>query len=104
MLTTIGFIQIVGTNHTSKFTFHIRPPCRTIILLYTIVISQAWLFSGKKVESVEKRLKSLLDECQRNSASVLILDELDQLCNAGTSLDQLNPGANIFQSRISRGS
>ncbi len=43
-----GFIfcaDIVGTNHTSKFTFFLVPPCHTIIIDYELLT--AWMLKSR---------------------------------------------------------
>lgn len=80
--------KICGELYRKHFVFYKRVDCRTL--------------RGKKVENVEKRLNSLLAECSCSGPSVLILDELDQLCNAGSSLEQINPGGHIAYTRLAR--
>uniref|UniRef100_A0A914WMN5 AAA+ ATPase domain-containing protein n=1 Tax=Plectus sambesii TaxID=2011161 RepID=A0A914WMN5_9BILA len=55
---------------------------------------------GKNVDSIKKRLNAVLDTCKQRRPSVLVLDDLDQLCSTPNAVEELNPGSDIATERL----
>uniref|UniRef100_A0A915JUY0 AAA+ ATPase domain-containing protein n=1 Tax=Romanomermis culicivorax TaxID=13658 RepID=A0A915JUY0_ROMCU len=58
--------------------------------------------NSKNLESVTKAFGRVFEECFVNEPSILILDDLDQLCAAPSSSKQLTPGAEMHFVRLAK--
>ena len=52
------------------------------------------------MENVEKKLKLVLEACEKRHPSILVLDDLDQLCPCPSATEELHIGADLASERL----
>ncbi|XP_011338168.2 peroxisome biogenesis protein 1 isoform X2 [Ooceraea biroi] len=80
----------VGSGKTTVYKMLIEHYCEAPYFVYTFVINCRSL-RGKKVETIQPRIKSAMSECAYYQPSILFLDDLESITNASLNDEENTP-------------